>query len=96
MLPKNRMALSLGSMAWCVTAALAFSLLTAACNSSAPPASGTVVVDEEHHDSHHWDEHENSAWHRFLAEKHAQDHEYAAAQKQEQSEYWNWRHSHPD
>ena len=53
----------------------------------------TVQVTEP---EHHWDDHESQAWHRFLTEKSRQDHEYAKADKNEQSEYWSWRHSHPD
>jgi hypothetical protein len=54
------------------------------------------VYDKDHKDYHNWDDHENAAWGRFLVENHRQDHEYAKADKKEQKEYWNWRHSHPD
>ena len=54
------------------------------------------VYDREHKDYHHWDEHENAAWHRYMVEKHIQEHEWAKANKREQADYWNWRHSHPD
>jgi hypothetical protein len=47
-------------------------------------------------DNHRWDDHENQAWHRFLTENHRQDHEFAKSDNNEQKEYWNWRHSHPD
>jgi hypothetical protein len=54
------------------------------------------VYDRDHKDYHNWDDHENAAWGRFIAENHRKDHEYAHADKKEQREYWNWRHSHPD
>jgi len=54
------------------------------------------VYDKDHKDYHYWDEHENQAWHRYLAEQHRQEHEFAKAKHKEQQEYWNWRHSHPD
>ncbi|HEY2545031.1 MAG TPA: hypothetical protein VGI46_03105 [Candidatus Acidoferrum sp.] len=54
------------------------------------------VYDREHKDYHRWDDKEDQAWKRFLAEKHRDDHEFAKASKKEQEEYWNWRHSHPD
>jgi hypothetical protein len=73
------------------TAALAISAATIACSSQPP-----VVVDEAHNDSHRWDDHENQSWHRFLTENHRQDHEFAKSERNEQSEYWNWRHNHPD
>jgi hypothetical protein len=52
--------------------------------------------DKEHKDYHNWDDREQSAWGRFLAEKHRKDHEFEKASEKEQQEYWAWRHSHPD
>jgi hypothetical protein len=54
------------------------------------------VYDRDHKDYHQWDDHEKDAWGRFLAEKHRKDHEFTKANRKEQSEYWNWRHAHPD
>lgn len=54
------------------------------------------VYDPVHKDYHHWDDHENAAWHRFVAERHWKDHEWAKATRKEQDAYWNWRHDHPD
>lgn len=54
------------------------------------------IHDREHKDYHRWDDKEDQAWRRFLAEKHRDDHEFAKANRKEQNEYWNWRHSHPD
>jgi hypothetical protein len=54
------------------------------------------VYDREHKDHHKWDDHENEAWRRFLAENHRKEHEFAKANRHEQQEYWNWRHGHPD
>jgi len=86
---KNRIIVSL-----CLTAALTAPMAVVV---SAQDASVQVrVYDRDHKDYHNWDEHEQSAWGRFLAEKHRKDHEWAKADKKEQSEYWNWRHSHPD
>lgn len=52
--------------------------------------------DRNHKDYHHWDDHENQSWHKFLGENHRKEHEFAKANRKEQSEYWSWRHSHPD
>jgi hypothetical protein len=63
------------------------------------PQEATVKVriyDREHKDYHNWDDNENRAWGRFIVEKHRKDHEFSKANKREQAEYWNWRHSHPD
>jgi hypothetical protein len=54
------------------------------------------IYDKDHKDYHNWDDKENRAWQRFLEEKHRKDHEFSKAEKKEQQEYWNWRHSHPD
>ena len=60
---------------------------------AASPAS--AAAQDDHHDRK-WDEHEQAAWGRFLAEKHRKDHEYAKSKKKEQEEYWAWRHDHQD
>jgi hypothetical protein len=54
------------------------------------------VYDRDHKDYHKWDDHENEAWRRFLNENHRKEHEFAKANRKEQSDYWNWRHAHPD
>jgi hypothetical protein len=78
---------------------LASLLLTAALTAPlgaaffAQPASAAAQEDRDHRK---WDEHEQAAWGRFLAEKHRKDHDYAKAKKKEQDEYWAWRHDHPD
>ena len=54
------------------------------------------VYDKEHKDYHNWDDNENYAWGQFLTENHKSSHEYSKANKKEQSQYWNYRHSHPD
>jgi hypothetical protein len=54
------------------------------------------VYDRDHKDYHNWDDHEQSAWGVYLNENHKKPHEYKAANKKEQSSYWNWRHAHPD
>jgi hypothetical protein len=54
------------------------------------------VYDKDHKDYHNWDDNENRAWGQFLTENHRKSHEFSKANKKEQSEYWNWRHAHPD
>jgi hypothetical protein len=63
---------------------------------ASPAPQDDRVYDREHKDYHHWDDHENAAWHRYLTEKHVQEHEWAKANRKEQADYWNWRHNHPD
>ena len=54
------------------------------------------VYDKGHKDYHNWDDNENKAWGVYLTENHRKPHEFTRANKKEQSNYWNWRHSHPD
>ena len=54
------------------------------------------VYDKGHKDYHNWDDNENRAWGQYLSENRRSSHEYAKANKKEQSQYWKWRHSHPD
>ena len=54
------------------------------------------VYDKDHKDYHNWDDNENRAWGQFLTENHKKSHEFSKAKTKEQSQYWNWRHAHPD
>jgi hypothetical protein len=54
------------------------------------------VYDKDHKDYHNWDDNENRAWGQYLTENHRNSHEFAKANKKEQSQYWKWRHNHPD
>ena len=78
-----------------LTAALAAPVAMAAA--PAPQASVQVrVYDRNHKDYHNWDDHENQSWGLYLSDNHKKSHEFAKSNRKEQSEYWNWRHSHPD
>lgn len=52
--------------------------------------------DAAHNDSHEWNEQEDQAYRRYLTEHHKKYHDFAKANKKEQSDYWKWRHEHPD
>jgi hypothetical protein len=54
------------------------------------------VYDSGHKDYHNWDDHENNTWGVYLSDNHKKSHEFSKSSKREQSNYWNWRHSHPD
>jgi hypothetical protein len=77
--------------------------LTAALASSGPilaarsPQDVQVrVYDSNHHDYHNWDEREDRAYRHYLEERHEDYRAYEKLKHKEQSDYWNWRHSHPD
>ena len=52
--------------------------------------------DKAHHDTHEWNDRETEAYRRYLQEHHRKYHDFEKAKKSEQSDYWKWRHSHPD
>ena len=54
------------------------------------------VYDKDHKDYHNWNQNENHAWGQFQTEHHQKPYEFSKASKKEQSQYWNWRHAHPD
>jgi hypothetical protein len=81
----------------CLTAALAAPVAVLAARATQEPDHDrNRVYDRDHKDYHQWDDHEKDAWGHFLGEKHRKDHEFTKASRREQSEYWNWRHGHPD
>jgi hypothetical protein len=63
------------------------------------PQEGTVqvrVYDRNHKDYHNWDDRENQSWNRYNTDNHRKSHEFKTANKREQGQYWNYRHSHTD
>jgi hypothetical protein len=52
--------------------------------------------DKAHKDFHEWNSGEDQAYRRYLQEHHKKYHEFTKANKKEQNDYWNWRHSHPE
>ena len=54
------------------------------------------VYDRDHKDYHNWDAHENDTWGVYLTNNHKKRHEFSKSSRREQSNYWKWRHSHPD
>lgn len=52
--------------------------------------------DRDAKDWHQWNDKEDRAYHQYLGERHAPDHEWVKANKKEQREYFRWRHTHPD
>jgi len=54
------------------------------------------IYDKDHHDYHNWDDREDRAYRRYLAEEHRSYREYQRQHHNVQRHYWNWRHSHLD
>jgi hypothetical protein len=52
--------------------------------------------DQDRHDYHEWNEQEERAYRRWLEERHREYHDFARISRDQQREYWIWRHQHPD
>lgn len=79
---------SLGALFLAV--AFLFSTVTMGC---ARRDSGRVY-DSGHHDYHQWDSNENSYYQRWEGETHRNHKNFQQRSRDEQNEYWNWRHQH--
>jgi len=54
------------------------------------------IYDRDHRDYHNWDDHEDRAYRRYLAERRREYVEYNGQNSRDQRNYWKWRHNHPD
>ena len=52
--------------------------------------------DKQHKDYHTWDDNENRAYGQYRSENPKVTLEFSKSSKKQQSDYWNWRHAHPD
>jgi hypothetical protein len=53
-----------------------------------------TYYDEEHHDYHRWNNHEVVVYHSYWDTHHQPYREYSSLNKDEQRDYWRWRHDH--
>lgn len=79
-----------------LTAAIAAPVSLLAVPSPQEARAQVRVYDRDHKDYHNWDDNENHAWGQYLTENRKSSHEYSKSNRKEQSQYWNWRHAHPD
>ncbi len=79
-----------------LSAALVVPVAVVAQDRDHPDQQTRRYEDKAHKDSHEWNSNEDQAYRRYLQEHHKKYHDFAKAKKTEQSDYWNWRHSHPD
>ena len=55
------------------------------------------VYDQDRRDYHEWNDNENRAYrHWLMEERHRRYHDFNRANRNEQREYWRWRHDHMD
>src|SRR5262249_37756018 len=73
--------------------AIAIPFITTAC----PGHHYYRAYDPYYHDYHRWDDHETVYYQRWTVETHRDSHrDYRNLSKNEQQEYWTWRHNHHD
>jgi len=63
---------------------------------AAPQRISVTVYDRSHKDYHNWDAREEHSYQAFRVEHPKYNVTYGKAKRSQQSEYWNWRHAHPD
>jgi hypothetical protein len=71
-----------------VTAFLAPAVTTGCANRS------YRVYDPYHNDYHRWDHHEAVYYHQWVTENHREDRDFRKLNKDDQKQYWDWRHNH--
>lgn len=52
--------------------------------------------DRDRRECRDWDDHEDRAYQKWLESKRWTHREYSKLKAKQQSEYWKWRHEHPD
>jgi hypothetical protein len=58
---------------------------------------GYRYYDPGHADYHEWNDREGVYYRRWAGERHRDEHrEFRKLKPDEQKDYWNWRHDHPD
>ncbi len=73
-------------------AALISPLITAGCGGHGYYR----VYDPYYHDYHRWDDHETVYYNQWVTENHRENRDFRKLNKDEQKQYWDWRHSHGD
>jgi hypothetical protein len=59
-------------------------------------AVGLRVYDPGYGDYHVWDRHEESVFRIYLSGRHESYRQFRSLDRDQQREYWKWRHEQPD
>lgn len=78
------------------TLLLAAALASPVLNSACAEHHYYRAYDVDHNDYHVWDAQENVYYNQWAVENHRENREFRKLNRDEQREYWNWRHSHHD
>jgi hypothetical protein len=74
----------------CLAASLLLGIGGAGCSAR------VRVYDSYHGDWHVWDQDEDVVYHSYWSERHEPYRNYKKLDKNEQKEYWDWRHKRSD
>jgi proteasome lid subunit RPN8/RPN11 len=78
---------------------LAAALATPVAILAAEPQNASLqvrVYDRDHKDYHNWDDNEARSYTTFRADHPKYNATFTKTNRKQQSDYWGWRHSHPD
>ena len=74
-----------------LSAAMVVAALTLGCSGN-----HDRVYDADHGDYHTWDNNETVVYQRWETENHYDHKDFNVRSKDEQKQYFDWRHKHPD
>jgi hypothetical protein len=78
-----------------VAAALVLPVISSGCAARVGVGVGYRSYDPYHTDYHVWDDHERVYYNNWVVETHRDAHrDYRKLKKDEQKQYWDWRHNH--
>ena len=60
------------------------------------PQVSVQVYDRDHKDYHKWDDRETRSYEEYRRDHPKYAVEFSKNNRKQQSEYWKWRHEHPD
>jgi hypothetical protein len=64
--------------------------------SATPQAVSVRVYDRDHKDYHNWDDNETRVYEGYRHDHAGLSVTFGKNNRKQQSDYWNWRHEHPD
>jgi len=54
------------------------------------------IYDRDHKDYHNWDDNETRYYNQYRTEQHWDNRDYARLKRNQQAQYWKWRHEHEE
>jgi hypothetical protein len=81
---------------WLSSLLLGAALVTPLIGTGCAGHAGYRVYDPYHSDYHRWDDHETVYYNQWVTENHRENRDFRKLDKDEQKQYWDWRHHHDD